>query len=153
VATAQLVVASRRVRQILLLYISPLYRCASKPSSAAVNGSLGFCTALMSLPPLKVRLEIRKRKTRVSVRNCGIGCQCAMEDPFSRAGGSYKSVTHISGGHGSWEADWQRADLRGLVLPGQTGRVGSPSRPFRRVQVRRSAWRCGSGRTKSNHNL
>src|SRR6266436_1934003 len=52
VATAQLVVASRRVRQILLRYISPLYRCASKPSSAAVNGSLGFCTALMSLPPL-----------------------------------------------------------------------------------------------------
>jgi len=36
VATAQLVVASRRVRQTLLRYISPRYRWANMPSSAAV---------------------------------------------------------------------------------------------------------------------
>ena len=49
VATAQLVVASRRVRQILLRYISPLYRCASMPSSAALNelSCLGFSVTLI----------------------------------------------------------------------------------------------------------
>src|SRR6516162_6105452 len=74
VATAQLVVASKRVRQILLRYILPLYRCASMPSSAAVNGSLGFCAALMSLPPLKERLEIRG-KTLASLRHYETACQ------------------------------------------------------------------------------
>src|SRR6266446_9166102 len=53
VATAQLVVASRRVRQILLRYISPLYKCASIPSSAPVKGFLGFSAALMRLLPVK----------------------------------------------------------------------------------------------------
>ena len=42
VTTAQLVVASRRVRQILLRYISPRYRWAIAPTSAALNsGSSG----------------------------------------------------------------------------------------------------------------
>src|SRR6476659_172852 len=52
VATAQLVVASRRVRQILLRYISPLYRWASMPSSAALKAfcCLGFSDALISSP-------------------------------------------------------------------------------------------------------
>src|SRR5215472_16552762 len=75
VATAQLVVASRRVRQTLLRYISPLYRCASMSSSATVNGSLGFCATLMSLPPSKLRLQILERKTLASLRNYGIRCQ------------------------------------------------------------------------------
>src|ERR1700674_3374194 len=54
VATAQLVVASRRVRQILLRYISPRYRWASMPSSAALNAfcCLGFSDALISRPQL-----------------------------------------------------------------------------------------------------
>src|ERR1700732_3350056 len=50
VATAQLVVASRRGRQILLRYISPRYRWASMPSSAALNAfcCLGFSDAFIS---------------------------------------------------------------------------------------------------------
>src|SRR6202022_5138646 len=64
VATAQLVVASRRVRQILLRYISPLYRCASMPSSAALNefSCLRFSVALIRLPPLIVRPDVRGKK-------------------------------------------------------------------------------------------
>src|ERR1700747_955900 len=58
VATAQFVVLSRRVRQILLRYISPLYKCASIPSSAAVNGLLEGSATLMSLPSVKVRHEV-----------------------------------------------------------------------------------------------
>src|ERR1700686_2856032 len=56
VATAQLVVASRRVRQILLRYISPRYKCASMPSSAGLNGfsCLGFSDALIGLPAFKL---------------------------------------------------------------------------------------------------
>src|SRR6516162_6255541 len=62
VATAQFVVESRRVRQILLRYISPLYRWASIPSSAALNGFFGGSATLMSLPPVKVRHEVRKER-------------------------------------------------------------------------------------------
>ena len=59
VATAQLVVASRRVRQILLRYISPLYRCASMPSSVGLNGfsCLGFSDALISLASFGMTLR------------------------------------------------------------------------------------------------
>jgi len=65
VAIAQLVVASRRVRQILLRYISPLYRCASMPSSAALKefSCLGFSEALISLPSLIVRREFEVENT------------------------------------------------------------------------------------------
>src|SRR6516164_1931350 len=62
VATAQFVVLSRRVRQILLRYISPLYKWASIPSSAALNGFLGGSATLMSLPPVKVRHEVRNEQ-------------------------------------------------------------------------------------------
>src|SRR5262249_12793270 len=50
VATPQLVVVSSRVRQILLRYISPLYKCATAPNSAALNvlSGRGFDEALMS---------------------------------------------------------------------------------------------------------
>src|ERR1700722_18372123 len=56
VATAQLVVASRRGRPILLRYISPLYRLARMGISAAIRASccLGFSDALIgshSVPP------------------------------------------------------------------------------------------------------
>src|SRR5829696_7353291 len=40
VATAQLVVVSRRVRQTVLRYNSPRYRCASAPMSAGLKGGL-----------------------------------------------------------------------------------------------------------------
>src|SRR6516162_6274415 len=76
VATAQFVVESRRVRQILLRYISPLYRWASIPSSAALNGFFGGSATLMSLPPVKVRHEVRKGTTARKVKNRQIGCQC-----------------------------------------------------------------------------
>src|SRR6516225_6433300 len=75
VATAQFVVLSRRVRQILLRYISPLYRWASIPSSAALNGFLGGSATLMRLPPVKVRHEVRKGTTARKVKNRQISCQ------------------------------------------------------------------------------
>ena len=84
VATAQLVVASRRVRQILLRYISPLYRCASMPSSAALNGfsCLGFSVALISLPGLTLKREGQKGKksssSKSSLKKHGRGCQCVL---------------------------------------------------------------------------
>src|ERR1700757_507405 len=54
VATAQLVVASSLVRQILLRYISPRYRWANMPSSAALYGlsDPGLLLVLMALPPV-----------------------------------------------------------------------------------------------------
>jgi hypothetical protein len=63
VATAQLVVASRRVRQTLLRYISPRYRWANMPSSAAVYGlsDPGFLFVLMALPPVTNELRFRVR--------------------------------------------------------------------------------------------
>src|SRR6516164_7203955 len=76
VATAQLVVESRRVRQILLRYISPLYRWASIPSSAALNGLFGGSATLISLPPVNVRHEVGKGATARKVKNRRIGCQC-----------------------------------------------------------------------------
>ena len=76
VATAQFVVESRRVRQILLRYISPLYRWASIPSSAALNGFFGGSATLMSFPSVKVRHEVRKGATARKVKNRQIGCQC-----------------------------------------------------------------------------
>src|SRR6478672_3112094 len=84
VATAQLVVASRRVRQILLRYISPLYRCASMPSSAAVNGSLGFCTALMSLPPLISETRDSGEKSAGKLKELRDRLSMRMEDPRAR---------------------------------------------------------------------
>ena len=77
VATAQFVVLSRRVRQILLRYISPLYRWASIPSSAALNGFFGGSATLMSLPPVRMRHEVlrgyRKGTTARKVKNHRIG--------------------------------------------------------------------------------
>src|ERR1700720_2172933 len=69
VATAQLVVASRRVRQILLRYISPLYRCASMPSSVGLNGfsCLGFSDALISLASFGMTLRDSGGKTSASM--------------------------------------------------------------------------------------
>src|ERR1700757_1730929 len=66
VATAQFVVLSRRVRQILLRYISPRYRWASIPSSAALNALFGGSATLMNLPPVRVRHQIRKVTARKS---------------------------------------------------------------------------------------
>src|ERR1700738_37272 len=80
VATAQLVVASRRVRQTLLRYISPLYRCASIPSSAALNDFswLGFSVELISLPPFVPRREFRGGEALFSVKKRSHGCQCRL---------------------------------------------------------------------------
>src|SRR5258707_5082298 len=54
VATAQLVVASRRGRPILLRYLSPRYRWANIPSSAAVEGASDprHFAVLLAFPPL-----------------------------------------------------------------------------------------------------
>src|ERR1700737_5300728 len=79
VATAQLVVASRRVRQILLRYISPLYRCASMPSSAALNdfSCLGFSVELIACLRFVLRREVsREKTTSSSVKKRRHSCQC-----------------------------------------------------------------------------
>src|ERR1700674_4796701 len=64
VATAQLLVASRRVRQILLRYISPLYRCASMRRFASLKefSCLGFSDALIRLASVSSETRVSKWK-------------------------------------------------------------------------------------------